>query len=130
MADWIEGDDPFEGIFQEFFGRGRPRSRGRGRFTRGEEEERTIDLVEDAEHVYLIFELPVYGEDDVSIDVNGRTLEIRIEKKNVDGIKEYLAQKLSTGMSYTRTLPDSALAQNFTYTLNNGILEIVFRKKS
>lgn len=127
MADFFN-DDPFESIFEEFFGRARPGVRRR-QFIRGEDEERVIDVLEDGKKAYLIFELPGYEEEDVSINLKGKTIEISIEKKNVEGMKEYLAQKLSTGMKYTRTLPDSINPKNFEYSLKNGILEIKFDSK-
>lgn len=127
MADWFN-DDPFDSIFEEFFGRSRPGFRKREKFIIGEDEERVIDVIDTGDKAYLIFELPGYNEEDVSIDIRGRTIEISIEKRNVEGIKEYLAQKLSAGLRYARKLPDSINPKNFEYTLKNGILEIKFDK--
>lgn len=127
MADWFN-DDPFDSIFEEFFGGSRPGFRKREKFIIGEDEERVIDVIDTGDKAYLIFELPGYNEEDVSIDIRGRTIEISIEKRNVEGIKEYLAQKLSAGLRYTRKLPDSINPKNFEYTLKNGILEIKFDK--
>ncbi|MBI2631910.1 Hsp20/alpha crystallin family protein [Candidatus Pacearchaeota archaeon] len=125
MADWFN-DDPFDGIFEEFFGRGRPGFKRREKFIVGEDEERTVDVIEVGDKAYLIFELPGFDEEDVSINTKGKTIEISIEKKNVDGIKEYLAQKLASGLKYARKLPDSISPKNFSYSLKNGILEIKF----
>ena len=127
MADFFD-EDPFESIFEEFFGKARPSRREA--FARGESEERIIDVLEDEDYFYFVFELPGYEEGDVSISVKGRAIEIVIEKKNIDGIKEYLAQKLSAGIKYRKILPDYIHAKNFEYTLKNGILEIKFARKS
>ena len=128
MADWFWDNDPFESIIEEFFGRGRYAGGRREHIIRGEDDERVIDVIEDENHAYLIFELPGYEEGDVSISVKGKTLEISLSKKNTEGMKEYLAQKLSSGLKYTRTLPEQLNSRDYEYTFKNGILEIKFNK--
>lgn len=126
MADFFD-DDPFESIFEHFLERSRP---GRGNsFIRGEDEERVSALIEDKQHVYLIFELPGYTEEDVSVTMRGRILELRVKKQTMEGIKEYLAQKLAAGLHYTRALPDFVSPQGFSYTMKHGVLEITCKKK-
>lgn len=124
-------DDPFEDIVREFFGQSGP---PRGRYKRetivsGEDEERVIDFIEDDNYAYFIFELPGYTEEDISINMKGNTIELIAKKKDVDGIKEYLAQKLSRGMKYSRSLPAFVDPKKFVYALKNGILEIKFEKR-
>lgn len=124
-------DDPFDSIIDEFFGR-----RGHGRegrrkeaFIRGEDEERVIDFIEDGDKIYLIFELAGYNEKDVVVVVNGKSIEITAQKKNLDKVRDYLAEKLSKGIHYKRNLPEFVNPKKFSQSLKNGILEIVFEKK-
>ncbi len=121
-------DDPFDNIIEEFFGRPKTRYR-REQFIKGEDEERVIDFIETDEKVYLIFELPGYIEKDVTVEINGKNIEITAQKKNLENVKDYLAQKLSHGMHYKRTFPDYINTKKFTHTIKNGILEITFDKK-
>jgi|SRR3989338_6615481 len=123
-------DDPFDNIIEEFFGRSRPRTRyKREQFIKGEDEERVIDFIETDEKVYLIFEIPGYIEKDVTVEINGKNIEITAQKKNLENVKDYLAQKLAYGMHYKRALPDYINTKKFTHTIKNGILEITFDKK-
>ena len=121
-------DDPFENIVEEFFGRHKPFGSKREQFIRGEGEERVIDFIETNDKVYLIFELPGYSEEDVTVELKGRHIEITAQKNNLENIKEYLAQKLSKGLRYKRTLPDFINPKKFDCTIKNGILEIIFQK--
>lgn len=129
---FFDDNDPFESIVREFFGpNGVPNRRyKREAFIRGEDDERVINIVEDSDYTYIIFELPGFEEEDVMIRIKDSIVEIKIQKKNLEGIKEYLAQKLKTGMSYTRRLPEAINPKNYEYTLVNGILEIKFGKKT
>ena len=131
MADWFD-EDPFDDIIKNFFGQGGlPRSRySREAISEGEEEQRVIDFIENGKSAYLIFELPGYVEEDLDINAEGNKIEINVGKKDVDGIKEYLAQKLSQGITYTKSLPNFINPKTLKYTLKNGILEIKFDKKS
>lgn len=121
-------DDPFESILGEFFGTPRRTTR-REAFIRGEEEERVIDFIETDDNVYLIFELQGFDEKDVAVVVGGKSIEITAQKRNLEGVKDYLSQKLSKGVHYKRTLPDFINPKKFTHSLRNGILEIVFEKR-
>lgn len=127
MADFFE-DDPFEEIVREFFGHNgiskqRPR---RETAITGESEERIIDAIQDEENSYLIFELPGFNEEDVSINIKGAIIEIIVKKKNVEEIKDYLAERLSHGFKYSRKLPNFISTKDYGYTLKNGVLEIKF----
>ena len=120
-------DDPFEGIMREFFG-GSP-VRSSRQFIRGEEEDRNLDFVEDEKKVYLVFELPGFREEDVSIEVNGRDLEISAQKKNGESMQDYLNQKLRRGVVIKKKLPSMVDSKNFSHTMKNGVFEVVFNKK-
>ena len=127
-------DDSFENIIDEFFGRSRGfgtgrQSKRRETFVRGEEEERVIDFIEDEDKVYLVFELSGYNEKDVVVVINGKSIEITAQKKILDGVKEYLAQKLLQGAHYKRNLPDFINPKKFSHNLRNGILEVCFEKR-
>jgi HSP20 family molecular chaperone IbpA len=125
--DDVFGSDPFD-LFREFFGES-PRRRYKKNFIEGEEEERVIDVIESEDKAFLVFELPGYSEDDIFVNVTGKTIEIIASKKNSEGVKEYLAQKLKQGIKYKRTLPDFVSTKKFDYTQKNGILEVAFNKK-
>lgn len=121
-------DDPFEDIVREFFSGSSPRRREQ--FIRGEEEDRIIDFVEDNGKVCLIFELPGYEEKDVSIQVDKAKITISANKANSENIKEYLNSRLSQGISISKKLPSFVDPKNYSLTMKNGVLEIVFNKSS
>jgi HSP20 family molecular chaperone IbpA len=129
MSDFFE-DDTFEDILEQFFRGSRTKIDGRERFARGETEERVIDALDDEDSSYLIFELPGYEKEDVNIETEGRTIEIIIEKKNFDNVKEYLSKKLSERVRFTRNLPITIYPKSSEFTMKNGILEIKFKKKN
>ena len=122
-------DDPFEDIVREFFSSS-PVTRHREQFIIGEDEDRIIDFVEDKAKVYLVFELPGYNEKDISVIVKGKELKITAQKSNRENIQDYLYQKLSQGFSIKKNLPNFVSPKNFSYTMRNGVLEIVFNKAS
>jgi HSP20 family molecular chaperone IbpA len=127
--DDIFNNDPFESIVREFFGETPKRKYEKRFITQGEEEERVIDFIESDGKAYLVFELPGFDEDDVFVNISGKTIEIIAKKKNTAEAKEYLSQKLKNGIRYKRTLPDFINPKKFRYTQKNGILEVVFDKK-
>lgn len=119
-------DDPFDSIVREFFGPSRIKRREYVR----ENEERIVDFIEDENKIYLVFELPGYNEKDVSIVVDGRNLVITAKKSDKDTIQDYLHSKLRQGIKLTKHLPNFVDINNFSYSMKNGILEIVFNKLS
>ena len=78
MGFFDDDDDPFDEIVKGLFGgsRGSVRSRGRQKFSEGEEEDRIIDFIEDGKNIYLIFELPGFSIDDVSVTIKGKEINI------------------------------------------------------
>jgi HSP20 family molecular chaperone IbpA len=123
-------DDPFEDIVRQFFGQGVPaKRRDRETVIDGEEEDRVIDFVEGIDKVYLVFELPGYGERDVVVVVKGKELEIKAQKKNGEKMQDYLMQKLHRGIFVKKNLPDFINSKKFSHTMRNGILEVAFGKR-
>src|SRR3989344_263894 len=122
----IFDDDPFEELMREFLGNAP--SRRRKQFVKGEEEDRTIDFVEDDDYVYIVFELRGYNEKDISLNIQGKELEVTAQKENGEQIQEYLRQKLRQGIQLKKQLPDFVSPKNTTHTMRNGVLEIVFLK--
>ena len=129
MSFFDDENDPFDDIIREFFG-GSPirRSRKREQFISGEDEDRTIDFVEDENYVYLIFELPGFNEKDISVIVKGKELEITAHKSNGENIPDYLHQKLRQGLHVKKRLPNFVSSKKFKKSMRNGILEIKFIK--
>jgi len=126
MADDFFGEDPFDSIIREFFGR---TPRRNGTFISGEEEDRNIDFIEGNDYVYFIFELPGYNEEDINISIKGRELQIRVRKKITENVQAYLSRKLSQEVSITKNIPNFISPKRYKHTMKNGVLEIVFNKK-
>ena len=128
---FFEEDDQFENIVREFLG-GRTSRIGKDNYEEiieSEREERVVDFIEDESYVYIIFELPGYGEKDISISIKGRELEIIAKKRNIEGIQNYLMEKFNNGFFIKKNLPNFIKTKNFKHTVKNGVLEIVFIKK-
>ncbi|MFC1682242.1 Hsp20/alpha crystallin family protein [Nanoarchaeota archaeon] len=125
-------EDPFEDLFKDFFGGTSPKSRKyREQIIQGEEEDRTIDFLEDEKKIYFIFELSGYNESDIIIEVNKNILEIKASKKNCDieNVQDYLSKKLCNGLIIKKTLPNFINSKKFSNTMKNGVLEVIFNKK-
>lgn len=126
---FFDDDDPFDSIVREFFGASPiRRRRNQGQFIKGENEDRTIDFIEDEDYIYLVFELPGFSERDVSVIVKGKELEVSAQKSNGENIQDYLNQKLRQGFIIRKQLPNFVSTKNFKHTMRNGILEITFIK--
>jgi len=128
------GEDPFEKIVREFFGRSSfEDNEKRNKIIKGEEEDRNIDFLEDENYVYLIFEFPGYNEKDISVLVKGRQLEIKVGKNgetcDIEKVQPYLNKKLCQGIFIKKTLPKFINPKKFKYTMRNGVLEIIFSRK-
>ena len=125
-------DDPFDEIVREFFGHreGKPRRRyDYRRVIEGEDDERSIDFIESGKKVFIVFEIPGYSKEDISINVGKREMEITAKKTNFENTQNYLIPKLKHGVKIKKIIPSSANAKKFSYTFKNGILEVVFEKK-
>lgn len=128
MSLFDDEDNPFDSIVREFFGgsSNARRVKRKDQFIKGEDEDRNIDYVEDDKKIYLVFELPGFNEKDVAVIVKGNTLEVHAQKLNGEGIADYLNQKLKQGISFTKELPSFVNSKDFSHTMRNGVLEIVF----
>lgn len=124
-------EDPFESILNDFFG-SRVKRKHKNAIIKGEEEERNIDFIEGEEYIYLIFEFPGYNEKDVDIKIKNDILEIKVKKNEdsciSDNVKNYLIQKLCQGLIVRKHLPEFINSRNFSYSMKNGVLEIIFIK--
>lgn len=127
--NFFNEEDPFEDIFREFFGENARVKKHRDMIIHGEEEDRSVDFIEDDGRVFLIFELPGYSEKDISVQVKGMTLEINASRKNTESVQDYFMQKLNIGVSIKKNLPKFINPQKFKYTVKNGVIEIIFLKK-
>jgi len=128
MGFFDDNDDPFEGIVREFFGSPKDGRRGNV-FIHGEEEDRNIDFVEDKDKIYLVFELPGFNERDLMVIVKGKVLEIIAQKKTGEGVQDYLMEKLGQRVSIRKELPNFIVSKGFSFSVKNGILEVVFNKR-
>ncbi len=129
MGFFNDDEDPFDEIFKEFFGSKVARSRKQN-FTKGEEEERYIDFIEDSDKIYLVFELPGYNEKDIMVVVKGNEIEIKAQKvKKEEGMQDYLFEKLNQVISIRKTLPKNVNLKKFSHEMKNGILEVAFDKR-
>lgn len=131
MVIFEEDGDPFEELVRELLGNRNSKIR-RGSYEEiigNEEEERVIDFIEDEGHVYLIFELPGYDKKDVLISIKNQELEITVKKRGISDIQDYLMEKLNNSLFIKKRLPDFIKIKNYSYTLKNGVLEVVFIKK-
>lgn len=124
----FDDNDPFESIFEEFFGGSRGGRKRREQFIRGEDEDRTVDFIETIKDIYLLFEVKGYNEKEIFIAVNGGQLEINARKSSKEDVQSYLHQKLKQGLTIKKKLPEFVDAKKMRYTVRNGILEIAFEK--
>ena len=127
------GEDPFENLVRDFFG-GRRRVNGNSnKFIDNENDERETDYVDDGEYAYLIFELPGFNEEDISVVVSGKELHITVGKKeNIceeENVQGYLINKLCREVVIKKNLPKFINSKNFKHSMRNGILEIMFSNK-
>lgn len=120
--------DSFDDIVREFFGQQPGMRRYQGRASRNEREDKAADVIEDEHYVFLIFELAGYDKNDVSVEVESRELHISAKKSNKEGIQDYLHQKLRRGVSLQKQIPSFINPKKFSFTLKNGVLEIMFEK--
>ena len=120
--DEFFGNDPFESIFRDFFG-SRSRNGARKKIIKSESEDRITDFIEDKNNSYLVFELPGYNSEEVSVLINGNVVEV-IAKAKVREMQSYLSSKLEERKIIRKTLPADLNLKKMSHTFNNGILEI------
>jgi HSP20 family protein len=103
---------------------GKPVIREFGNVKRGDEplkgvtdkREPLMDVVEGEKQVRIIAEIPGVRKEDIDMDVNERTLTIRVNTPD----RKYEKQL---------QLPDTAVVEGAKSNYNNGILEITFQKR-
>lgn len=129
MGFFDDDRDPFEDIMSEFFGnRRKPRTSSSERGISSEGEERVIDYIEEADYVYFVFELPGFRKEDAEVKIKGDNLIVTVERKNLDGVKDYLKDKLSLGVSFNKKIPVK-VKKDYDWIFNNGILEVKLKRK-
>ena len=126
--NFFNDNDPFESIVREFFG-SPVRRKERETIIQGEGEDRVIDFIESKDKIYLIFELPGFDEKDITVLIKGREIEIKAQKRSDENIQQYLTQKLRREFFIRKTLPNFINPKKFSYTMKNGILEVIFEKR-
>jgi HSP20 family molecular chaperone IbpA len=124
---FFDDEDDFDSIVREFFGN-RNLERKQEEVIEGEEEDRILDFFESNGKVYLILEISGYDYDDIFIKFKDRKILIEARKQGLKGVQSYLAQRLTSGMKISKTLPEFLVRKKFDYTVKNGILEVIFKK--
>ena len=110
-------DDPFEEVVRSFFGGSPVKKVQENNFISGEEEDRNIDLVEGDKNIFVIFELPGYGKEDIEVSVKGSNLKVVASKKSPDYIESYLAKRFNDGVVINKVLPKSIKTKKYDHTM-------------
>jgi len=118
-------------IFEDFFTPGRfPTLFGRTR----EEEFSTfpaLDVYDDKDNVMVKAEVPGLKKDDIEIQIKGRDLVIKGERKKEEEVKDenyYYAERVYGAFSRVVRLPVDVKADQVKAKFKNGVLEIVLPK--
>lgn len=120
-------DDPFEDIVNEFFGRKVNKSSS-GNVINSEREERVTDYIEEEDFVYFVFELPGLRKEDAEVKLKGNTLNVIVQRKKFENIKDYLKNKLSQEVFFNKEIPVK-IKKEMEWTFNNGVLEVKIKRK-
>jgi HSP20 family protein len=75
-----------------------------------------VDIVDGDKQVRILAEIPGVSKEDIDMEVNGRTLTIKVNTEN----RKYEKQL---------ELPENAVLEGVRSTYNNGILELTFEKR-
>lgn len=121
-------DDPFEEILRNFFGDERVIAPKEKNFISGEAEDRNIDFIETENNIFILFELPGYTKEDITIDINGDNLVIFAKRKSSNKIEDNLINKLRAGIVINKILPKMIKFKKYNSSMINGILELTFKK--
>jgi len=92
-----------------------------------------IDIAESDGELVLRAELPEFNKDEIKLKVTPTTVDISAEKKkiSIDKGKTFYKQKRSYGSARRiMTLPAEVKAEGIKAKFENGVLEIVLKKKS
>jgi HSP20 family protein len=92
-----------------------------------------VDIYEDDQKLVLKLEVPGVKEDDLDIQVEGRTLTVRGERKFSSEEKQenfHRVEHRYGTFARSFTLPNSVDAENVKATYNAGLLELSLAKKA
>ncbi len=88
------------------------------------------DITDEGDHYLMAAELPGFGKDDISIDVEGDQLVIRAsrEQEKEEDKKKYIHRERTYG-TYTRRFDISGIdTEHIGAKYNNGVLELTLPK--
>lgn len=120
-------------LFEEFFSGARfPSLFGKAaRELEGFPAYPAIDMYDDRENVVVKAEVPGLGKDDIEIQIKGRDLVIKGEKKGEEEIKKdnyYYAERAYGSFSRVITLPVDIKSDKVKARFKSGILEVTLPK--
>ncbi|MCB1225651.1 MAG: Hsp20/alpha crystallin family protein [Verrucomicrobiales bacterium] len=82
-----------------------------------------VDLFEDGDHFYALFEVPGVKKEDAKIEFNNNVLTVTVEKRRQIG-----DQETRTQLTRSLRVPESFRADGITAKLENGILTVTLPK--
>lgn len=90
------------------------------------------DIWETDKEVIATIEIPGVNKEDIDLEVNGRTLEVRVMNKREDKKERGVEQSYRKNYGFYRklALPCEVRKENIKATYNNGILEVRMEKVS
>ena len=110
-----------DGLFDQFFGTGRPASIGWNM---------PVSLWEYGEHTYLELELPGVSKENLEIVVEDGKLTVAAERKAPEGEVRYMHNERHYGrVERTFSLPKEIDTDSITADLTNGLLRLTFSKR-
>ena len=110
-----------DGLFDQFFGAGRPASAG---------WQMPASLWEDGEHTYLELELPGVSKDNLEIVVQDGKLYVAAERKAPEGEIRYMHNERHYGrVERTFSLPKEIDTESIKADLTDGLLRLTFSKR-
>jgi len=95
-----------------------------------------VDVTADDKAYYLDMELPGLSEDDITIELDNKTLtiaskevkETKADKKEKEEKKVFIKERRALNFSRTFTLPDDVDFENIGAAFKNGILTLTMPK--
>ena len=127
-------EDPFEKFFKAFFELNKGFMEPYKRETKISREVREplMDVVDEGDKIRVTVELPGVKKENIDIDVKPRMLSIKAKASKKTKKEEknyYFAERSAEMFSRTTTLPAEVIPEKTSATYNNGILEIILKKK-
>lgn len=119
----------FDSMLGRFFGGNLNDYEGGSRFS-----PYSVDVREDADHLYVEAELPGFRKEDVDITLENQMLTISAERKESNEKKEdkggwLLRERRNTRFMRSFTLPATISEQKVDAKLNDGVLTITLNKR-